>query len=129
MEARRLTEQQSISLEQVQERFAKWRSNRKGHGRIPESLWEAAASLYPDYSLNRIAGSLGLDYTKLKQRVAQGRPEYCLPTTEFIDLGYIGSRPECGFTIEIHHHNGTMTVQGAGTRELMKLARLFWKCS
>ncbi len=129
MGARRLTDQQSVSLEQVQERFAQWRSNRNGRGRIPESLWEAAAFLYPDYSLNCIARSLDLHYTKLKQQVAQGRPESCLPATEFIDLGFIGSRPECGLTIESHHRNATMSVQGAGTRELMKLARLFWKCS
>ncbi|MBC7360308.1 MAG: hypothetical protein H5U10_17410 [Desulfacinum sp.] len=129
MEARRLTDQQSVSLEQVQERFGKWRSNRNGRPRIPESLWEAAAYLYPAYCLNRIARSLGLDYTKLKQRVAQRRPEPCRPAAQFIDLGFIGSRPECGLTIEIHHRNGTLSVQGAGTRELMKLARLFSKCS
>lgn len=54
------------SLEEVRALFEHWRQNRKKRGPLPESLWEAAASLYPSYSLYRIAKTLHLNHTKLK---------------------------------------------------------------
>lgn len=130
MEPTQLTDQQPLCLEQVQAQFEQWRRNRGKRRTIPESLWAAAASLYPAYSLNRISRTLGLDYTRLKHRVQAQSPDPCLPAeAAFIELGFAGTAAAGACTVEMRHRRGSMTVQGAGSRDLMKLARLFWSRS
>jgi len=113
------------SLEQVRAQFEQWRRNRGKRRAIPESLWEAAVSLYPAHSLNRISRTLGLDYTKLKHHV---HPDTSLPVeAAFIELGLAGPAAAC--TVEMRHRNGSMIAQGVNGPDLMKLARLFWSRS
>jgi len=91
-----------------------------------ETLWEAAASLYPAYSLHRIARILQLNHTKLKH---YARPE---PSTQslaaaedFIEL----EPPVCQRhrTVDMQHVNGSrMRIENAGSDEVIELARLFW---
>ncbi len=117
------------SLEQVQAQFEQWRRHRGRRRAIPESLWEAAASLYPALSINRISRALGLDYTRLKARVHGQAPDPALPTeTAFIEVGIAGTDPVC-CTVEMRHRNGSMTAQGVNGLDLMKLARVFWSRS
>ena len=119
------SEQQS-SLEQVQAPFEQWRRSRDKRRAIPESLWEAAASLYPAFSINRISKTLSLDYTRLKKHVHPQAAELVKPAgTTFIELGIAGADP-VGCTVEMRHRNGSMTAQGINSRDLMKIARLFW---
>ncbi len=53
----------TISLETVKQEFQQWRANRKHRSRIPEELWEAAASLTEQYSVHYISRYLGLNRT------------------------------------------------------------------
>ncbi len=66
-----LTAEQSIALEKVQQLFADWRNNRTGRSRIPDNLWQAAADLHhaQGLSINKIAHSLRLNHTALKQKI------------------------------------------------------------
>jgi len=61
-----------LDLDGVCERFESWRANRKRGARIPAELWQAAVSLYPRYSVNRIAKTLRLGYEDLRSRVESG---------------------------------------------------------
>lgn len=116
------------SLEAVQAQFEQWRRSRGKRRPIPASLWEAASSLYPEYSLHRISRTLRLNHTKLKHYIE--RPSSDLPLAAsgaFIELGFASPAPDRRCVVEMRHSDGSrMTVQDADTRELMKLARLFW---
>lgn len=60
-------------LEEIRERFERWRDNRKRGARIPAELWQAAVSLFPRYSVNQISRALGLDYEGVRNRVENER--------------------------------------------------------
>jgi hypothetical protein len=57
------------SLEEVRNRFEAWRKNRKHREPIPDVLWEAAARLCKEHSIQRTAKALHLNYSDLKRRV------------------------------------------------------------
>ena len=56
-------------LEGVKRRFERWRRTRRGHARIPDSLWAAAVKAVGVHGLNRTVRALRLDYYSLKERV------------------------------------------------------------
>jgi hypothetical protein len=58
-----------IEVRAVQRQFHKWRTTRTRISRIPDSLWEAAISLHPRHSLNRIARILHLECAVLRQHL------------------------------------------------------------
>jgi len=113
-------------IEEVGKRFEQWRRTREKRGRIPEALWEAAASLYPDYSLHHISRVLHLNHAKLKHLVKETSPAASLLSGEhFIQLGLAPAISR--HMIEMRHQDGSrMIVEGADHRDLIKLARLFW---
>jgi hypothetical protein len=88
------------SLEEVSGQFQAWRRQRAKGQRIPEGLWQAAAALYPRYSIYHISRTLRLDHMDLKERVgvfekgrSKGRQE-----PRFIELPFTGSavdKAEC----------------------------------
>lgn len=51
-------------------RIERWRRAGRPGKRMPEDLWQAAASLACEHGASRVAGELGLNYTALKQRAA-----------------------------------------------------------
>ena len=56
-------------LEAVQAQFSDWRKKRKTRGRIPESLWDAAASLADGFSINELSKALHLNHSSLKDHI------------------------------------------------------------
>ncbi len=115
------------SLDEVRMKFKQWRNSRDKRKAIPAALWEAAASLYPAHSLHRISKALRLNHTKLKHYV-QGPPvDLSMPAASFIEVGFAGPGSPCKGIIEMRHQNGAgMTMQVTDSRDLIKLARLFW---
>jgi len=63
----------------ARQRFERWRTTRRGRGRIPEGLWMSAVKLASAYGLCRTARTLGLDYNALKKRVASAGLNTLLP--------------------------------------------------
>ena len=57
------------SLEQVEQRFRRWRGSRKQGQRIPADLCAAAAGMTRQHGVHRVARELRLDYNGLKKRV------------------------------------------------------------
>ncbi|RZB33756.1 MAG: hypothetical protein SRB2_03867 [Desulfobacteraceae bacterium Eth-SRB2] len=113
-------------LEEVRLQFEHWRCNRDKRGAIPESLWAAAASLYPEHSLHRISKTLRLNYTKLKHYVRGSSADFPIAAAQhFIQIEGSPLSRQC--IIEMRHSNGNrMTVQGVDNQHLMKLVQLFW---
>ena len=115
------------SLDKVQKKFKQWRNSPDRSKAIPDALWEAAASLYPDYSLHRISKALSLNHTKLKHYVHKKSPNPSLPTASFIELGF--AEPTLPFRgiIEMQHQNGArMTMRITDSQDLIKITQLFW---
>ena len=81
------------SLEKVQEQFEAWRKQRVKGQRIPEALWQAAAALYPHYSIYQISRTLRLDHMDLKARAGVGekRKSKRRQEPQFIELPFTSS--------------------------------------
>jgi hypothetical protein len=125
------TESKYLTLEEVCQQFEYWRQTRKKRCTIPEKLWQAAQSLYPEYSLYHISKALRLNYTDLKQRFEQKEPTFIPPSihsTEFIELNIDSPiRPtEC--LVEMEDPYGAkmrMHVKGDAGLDLLELGKIF----
>ena len=114
------------TLEEVQELFAVWRSQKGRRDPIPPALWEKAIHLVPHHSVNAIAKCLKLNYNELKIR-AGGYPVTSLPkkrTPAFIELAAIHT-VECTIEVEKPGKKMKMCVRGTSIN-LLELSRQFW---
>jgi len=94
------------SLEEVQAQFEQWRRSRGKRQAIPASLWAAASSLYPSYSLHRISKTLGLNHTKLKHHIKRPSPGLPMEAAEaFIELGFASPSPDRQCVVDMRHCN------------------------
>ncbi len=128
------------TLAEVLKEFQSWRSVRKRGSRVPQRLWQAAAELSERHSISDIAHTLGLDYTRLKQRVKAlppwldrrsidefGRTD---AVSGFVELGVApgGSTGEC--SVEAEDGKGKklkMHLKGAGCAKAVEIAKAFWE--
>ena len=106
----------AIELEQARFAFDRWRRQRGGKGRIPERLWDLATSAARTNGIGLVSRELGLDFTRLKERVAkegcEPMAEFPFPGDGFIDLGLVSPaaehQPSTGCLVEIQKENGTL---------------------
>ena len=114
-------------LEEVRQQFEQWRHGRTKRGGIPDSLLQAAASLYPAYSIHCISKTLRLNHTRLKQYLQQATPDLPMTTADhFVEFDFSIHTSRCN--VEMQHFAGSkMIIQGVNSGDLLKLARLFWK--
>ena len=116
----RVSQPASPVLEELQRRFASWRSTGHKGERIPEALWEAAAVAAGELGINRVSRAIGLDYTRLKRRVARGgapqvktsTPTATGPVFVELPLESVAQRPEC--VVEFEGVRGRFTIRLAG---------------
>jgi hypothetical protein len=57
-------------LEEVRQRFQRWRETCEAHARIPDSLWASAALVAGRHGLSKTASVLRVNYYALKKRLA-----------------------------------------------------------
>lgn len=122
------------SLEQVEQRFRRWRESRKQGQRIPAVLWAAAAGLAKQHGVHRVARELRLDYNGLKNRVGQAGParRAAKIDTQFVELFAAPAStaaPVCECAVELENARGAkMRVQlnGHGLAGLERLCSSFW---
>jgi len=69
----------SAEVREVVGQFEHWRFNKNKRERIPPKLWGMAVRLCKTYSLNRVAGRLGLNYTALKVEADRRSPDVQRP--------------------------------------------------
>ena len=119
------------SLEEVQQRFKRWREGRKRGTPIPAALWEDAARLCTDHSLFKISSALRLDYNVLKKRSQPARPDHfpeSVTSSDFIALDLRSSLTE--FIVEMERAGGRMRIhiKGAPGFHPLELMKTFWGC-
>ena len=124
----------TITLATVKQQFKKWRDSRQHRSRIPEELWEAAASLSGQYSIHYISKSLGVNHSALRDRVAaRSLSENTEIQTCFFELPppQSPSASECLVEMEnIHGDKMRMHFTGEISLDLLTLSQDFWrKCS
>ena len=128
------TDGQGESLEQVEQRFRRWRESRKQGQRIPADLWAAAAGLAKQHGVHRVARELRLDYNGLKKRAGQAGPaaRSSKIDAQFVELFAAPASkaaPVCECAVELENARGAkMRVQltGAGLAGLASLCSSFW---
>ena len=106
----------TVELDQVWFAFDCWRRQRGGKGRIPERLWDLATSAARTNGLALVSRELGMDFRRLKERVAkwgcEPMADVPIPGDGFIDLGLVSPAAEhqlsTGCLVEIQKENGTL---------------------
>ena len=137
MEETRKIEQASghgESLEQVEQRFRRWREGRQRGERIPPALWAAAVDVAKEHGLHRIAHELHVDYDGLKRRVERAgdtAPRGKLDT-QFVEL-FAPAAPAAGglreCVVELENARGAkmrVELNGHGLAGLAGLCSAFW---
>jgi hypothetical protein len=116
-------------LEEVRELFDRWRESRKRGTRIPAELWQAAVSLFPRYTVNRISRVLRLGYEDVRTRVETeregGAQDYRFWELRLSELqGHIGEcrlRAEDGAGRKVE-----LELKSIGAGELVQLLGGLW---
>ncbi len=103
------------SLNEVRELFNRWRQDRRRRDRIPDALWNAAASLTNAHSVNVIAKHLHLNHTDLKKRAHRADG-----LITFVELDAVPF--EC--TVEMEKPTGER-MRITGGCDVIELARIF----
>ena len=121
-------------LQSVVTQFERWRGQKQEGERIPQHLWQTATSLYPQYSMNKIARSLRLDSGDLRDRihlageknrwsksheVPQFMPLAMAPAAEGLADCHIKVKDGRKARLAIH-------LKGAGVQLLVDLLREIW---
>ena len=118
-------------LSEAQSQFERWRRRRSRGTRIPAALWDAAAKAARKYGVSKVAGTLRLDYYKLKERL-ESAPEFSGPEPGdgggFLEVPlYAAPTAEC--VLELEDGEGArlrVALQGVSPAELEPLARALW---
>ena len=122
------------SLEELDQRFRRWRESRKRGDHIPPALWEAAVGMAREHGVPRIANKLRLDYGGLKRRLegAPGEAQAGAAGTEFVELFAAPATTAAGMrecVIELENARGAkmrVELNGAGLAGLAHLCSAFW---
>ncbi len=92
---------------ELQRQLMQFRSSQPGRTKLPESLWQAAVELARQYGVHPVAHRLGLDYTRLKQRLGEVPPRrQKAAEPAFVEL--VAARPDAleGCVIEFESSRG-----------------------
>jgi hypothetical protein len=119
------------ALRKVYRRLERWRSNRKGRSRIPESLWVAAGELAREHGVNPVSRVLRLEFNHLKRVAKSNRRRVRKPraTPTFVELAgppTVTTTPQC--VVEVEGPRGKMRIEWKGTTtELAHFSRALWE--
>ena len=120
-----------LTLDRVCRQFEHWRQTRRKRCPIPKKLWQAAESLYPEYSLYHISKALRLNYTDLKQRLEAKQPAFVPPSinsAEFIEVKVNSAIRPAECLVEMEDTFGAkmrMHFKGDAGLDLLELGRIF----
>jgi hypothetical protein len=115
-------------LSDVESQFERWRRSRRRGTRIPAALWDAAVGAARDCGVSKVAGALGLDYYKLKQRLEEASGPAPARGGGFLEIP-LPSLPASECVFELEDGQGArlrVAFKGASPAELEPLARAFW---
>lgn len=122
------------TIEDVRRQFEDWRKTSKLHEPIPTELWEGAASLCATHPTYKIARTLRLNYTKLKEHVHALKTD--LPINKapavaaaFIELDLDIPSMACQCVIEMQDPKGgkmTLQLQADQCPDPLEICKAFW---
>ncbi len=128
------------TLAEVLKEFQSWRSVRERGSRVPQRLWQAAAELSERHSISDIAHTLGLDYTRLKQRVEASPPLLDRRSIDefgrtnavngFVEVGVAPGESTGECSVEAEDGKGKklkMHLKGAGCAKAVEIAKALWE--
>ena len=137
MEARSQAPEGPITLEEVRDQFAQWRTTRpKGRNRIPDELWQRAIDLVGCHTVNEVARSLSLNHSELKSRYEAGHLPASTPVSpdhpRFVELSWEARTiAVTGCVLELEGAGGRklkVSVQDDGNGlDVVSLARGLWE--
>jgi hypothetical protein len=127
-------------VEQVQRRFAEWRSTHAVRSRLPEELWAAAAELVQRDGIDATARALDVDKPSLRNWTERLRPRRqprsrrsppkrrtnAMPA--FVELLASGSSPATSCLVEVESPRGgklRLELKAIATSQLAELIRAF----
>ena len=106
--------------------FEKWRSGSPARRKIPEGLWDLAATLGGTYGVNRTAQVLRLDYYDLKRRVEAAGLKAAPGSETVATFVEVLPRPGGECAVEIEDRRGAkMTIRLPSTVDVVALTRSF----
>jgi hypothetical protein len=121
-------QEQSESIEDIQEKFKQWRLARiNPRERIPAALWQSAAILAKDHSINAVAKALRLNGQDLKKQVAKYFGEHQVKTevpSGFIELSCEAPVSSAECIIELADQKGEkmrITLRGNQNLDILGL--------
>jgi len=126
------TESVGQDLKAVLRQFEQWRARKQRGERIPQHLWKAAASLYPGYTVNRIARYLRLDGADLRDYVDLGKKNRGSKRREMpqfmpLSVGVSGGRADCRIKVTVGGRaRATIRLKGAGVESVVEVLRQLW---
>jgi hypothetical protein len=65
----------TLTLDEVANHIAQWRSHKQNGERIPQRLWDEALGLISPYGISRVSRALRLSYTELNKRLRRSEAE------------------------------------------------------
>ncbi|MGA8580024.1 MAG: hypothetical protein WB579_15165 [Bryobacteraceae bacterium] len=124
-------------LEQIAQRFKRWREGRARGEHIPEVLWAAAVGMAREHGLHRVACELHVDQNRLKKRLerAGGVARAGEVSPQFVEL-MVSPAPraqslrEC--VVELENARGAkmrVELNGNGLAGLAGLCSSFWSAA
>jgi hypothetical protein len=120
-------------LETVLKQFERWRAHKQDGERIPQHLWQAAISLYPNYSMNKIARSLRLDSGDLRDRIqltdGKNRRSKSQEIPQFMPLAVAPAEglADCHIKVKDGRKSRlTIQLKGVGVQALVEVLREIW---
>jgi hypothetical protein len=122
------------SLEQVGERFKRWRNARVRGEHIPAVLWAAAVGMAKQHGVHRVAHELRVDYDRLNKR-AGGAVQAGKVDPRFVEL-LVSPVPAatslCECADELENVRGAkmrVELNGNGLAGLSGLCSAFWSAA
>ena len=117
-------------LRQLQRQLSTWRRQRSGRVRLPEALWQSAATLAQRHGASLVARTLHLDYYKLRRRSAGGAsPTESAPA--FVELQVAPALGPSGGEASVELSDGTGARMTLRVRSelptVVALAESFWR--
>ena len=119
-----------VPMRKVHGQLQRWRRQRRGRERIPETLWVAAGELARRHVVNQVSRVLRLEFNQLRRAAeAGGRNGHKQTTPAFMEL-IASQRPaarEC--VLELEGPGGKLRIElkGTTTAELSDVSRALWE--
>lgn len=119
-----------VAMRKVYRRLERWRSQRQGRARIPESLWAAAGDLAREHGVNPVSRVLRLEFNHLRRVAELDRPRArkLRATPAFVELitPQTTVAPMC--IVELNGQHGSIRIEWKATAtELASFSRALWE--